>query len=107
MVTPSPVKVSADASGSLMLEGSLSFATVSAALAAIKPHLARGVRRLDLSRIDHADSAGLALLVECVKETRDGHHGLCFDGVPAQLGALAAACGLSALFAGSDRTDAG
>lgn len=103
----SPVKVTPDGNGKLALEGALNFATVSAALAAIRPHLVRGVRQLDLSRVDHADSAGLALLVECVKETRDGRHGLRFVGVPAQLSALAAACGLSGLLAGGDHTNAG
>lgn len=99
MTTPSPINVVKRPDGSLALAGALSFATVTRALAELRPHLASGTLRMDLSGVDHADSAGLALLVECVKESRQRGHELRFETVPAQLAALAAACGLTRLLA--------
>jgi len=97
LATPSLITVLSRPDGGLALEGALSFSTVTAALAALQPHLAGGVRYLDLSGVGHADSAGLALLVECAKIVRQRGYTLRFEQLPAQLAALAAACGLTRL----------
>lgn len=97
MATPSLITVLSRPDGGLALEGALSFSTVTAALAALQPHLTGGARYLDLSGVDHADSAGLALLVECAKIVRQRGYTLRFEQLPAQLAALAAACGLTRL----------
>ena len=97
MATPPTIKVLSRPDGGLALEGALSFTTVTTALSRLQPHLAGGASRIDLSGVDHADSAGLALLVECVKAARQRGHDVRFEQVPAQLAALAAACGLTRL----------
>ena len=97
MATPPTIKVLSRPDGSLALEGALSFTTVTTALSKLQPHLAGGASHIDLSGLVHADSAGLALLVECVKAARQRGHDIRFGQVPVQLAALAAACGLTRL----------
>ena len=81
----------------LKLRGPLGFATARAGLASLADRLS-GVREIDLSGVTHADSAGLALLLECLKRAPAGQ--LRFGSPPPQLLALARAMGLASLFEG-------
>ena len=97
MNAPSPPGISAAPDGSIVIDGALTFSTVTGALAAIGPRLAGEHIRINLSKVTHADSAGLALLIECVKQARRQGSEIRFESLPAQLAALAAACGLTGL----------
>ena len=79
----------------LKLRGPLGFTTARAGLAALADRLP-GVREIDLSGITQADSAGLALLLECLKRVPAGQ--LRFGSPPRQLLALARAMALASLF---------
>lgn len=44
---------------------------------------------IDLSQVDHSDSAGLALLIDCARFAKQQGIELHFNGIPAQLRHLA------------------
>jgi phospholipid transport system transporter-binding protein len=81
----------------LRVEGDLTFATVGALLAASRPLFSAGeaTLRVDLSGVGHADSAGLALLIEWLRLARAAGRELRFQAVPGQMQAIAAASGLT------------
>lgn len=98
MDTSSTLTVTTEADGTLALQGPLNFDTVRAVLAQTTSALASAVHPcIDLSGITRTDSAGLALLVEWVKCARTKQQPLVLRGVPSQLTALAAACGVTPL----------
>lgn len=76
--------------GRFRITGPLTFDTVSAALTESQNLFADNARiELDLSGVTHADSAGLALLVEWVSRARRSKCDLKFRHVPEQVRALA------------------
>ncbi len=58
---------------------------------------------LDLSRVERTDSAGLALLVEWLRQARRQSKDLRFQAIPQQLLAIAKASGVEAVLPLSDR----
>ncbi|MDY6943616.1 MAG: STAS domain-containing protein [Pseudomonadota bacterium] len=73
------------------VRGELTFATVPSAIEALVDVFpsASSELVLDLSKVSHSDSAGLALLIEWLRLARDRQVTLRFVGVPAQMTALA------------------
>ncbi len=81
--------------GRWLLEGELSFATVPAVLEASANGIADNREILvDLKGVTRADSAGLALLVEWLRESERTGNVITFTNVPDQLLAIARLCGL-------------
>jgi phospholipid transport system transporter-binding protein len=84
-----------DGDGRLIIAGDLSFASVPAvwrqwsAMA-----VADEVVEVDLSAVVRSDSAGLALLVECLRQARQAGHSVRFFNIPAQMLAMARVSGL-------------
>lgn len=76
--------------GRLRIVGPLTFMTAAAALADSQRLFAEQAQLdMDLSGVERADSAGLALLVEWVSRARKSRCALRFHSVPEQLRALA------------------
>ncbi len=73
------------------VSGDLTFATVPAVVNALRPGMRQGpgVMQVDLAGVGHSDSAGLALLVEWVRQARRHETRLSFRNVPAQMLAIA------------------
>jgi phospholipid transport system transporter-binding protein len=81
--------------GSWLLEGELGAASVPALLARATPALkGSGDIEVDLKGVTRADSAGLALLVELMRESSRNDRRIAFNHVPAQLLSIARVCGL-------------
>lgn len=51
---------------------------------------------VDLGEVTHSDSAGVALLIELIRQARD--RTLTFHHVPAQILSIATVCGVQAFF---------
>jgi phospholipid transport system transporter-binding protein len=83
------------------LSGELSFATAGAALAQGRAALAGGTGplALDLGAVTRTDSAGLALLLELLREARTRGRELTFANAPAQLRRLAGFFGVAEILA--------
>ena len=79
----------------LRLRGPIGFASAREGLAAIGALLGN-VEAIDLAGVTHADSAGLALLLECLKRAAPAR--LRLESPPPQLLALARAMALGGLF---------
>ena len=81
--------------GHWLLEGELDFTTVPSVLRHAGADM-RGVFgiRVDLKGVTRADSAGLALLVEWLRESDRASLSISFVNVPAQLLSIARVCGL-------------
>jgi len=81
--------------GHWLLEGELGFATVPSVLQHAGADM-RGVDsiRVDLKGVTRADSAGLALLVEWLRESERAGLPISFVNVPVQLLSIARVCGL-------------
>lgn len=80
----------------MRLDGALSFDTVDAWLARIDlPKGRAGSVAFDLAGVTHADSAGLALLLELRRRAREAGIDSTFSGVPRQLARIAAHFGLT------------
>jgi phospholipid transport system transporter-binding protein len=81
--------------GSWLLQGELGFESVSAVLQAAGSRM-QGEARLevDLKGVSRADSAGLALLVEWLREAENAGNEIVFVNVPDQLLSIARVCGL-------------
>ena len=78
------------ADGDYKVTGQLVFATVRDLLRASATVLQGEPRQsIDLSGVEHADSAGLALLIEWFCAAEKAKRSVRFTGVPAQLRALA------------------
>ena len=87
--------ISQDGDGRLRLRGELSFASVPA-LWQQWSEVSSGQTTLDidLSEVQRSDSAGLALLVDCVRQARQTGQVLRFLNIPAQMLAIARVSGL-------------
>lgn len=86
--------------GTLRLEGELGFATVAGVLAEGREAIATSQGSplvLDLSAVDKSDSAGVALLLDWLREARSRQVTLDIQGVPAQLAEIARLGGLASL----------
>ena len=81
--------------GSWLLQGELGYASVSAVLQEAGTRM-QGEARLevDLRGVSRADSAGLALLVEWLREAENTGNEIVFVNVPDQLLSIARVCGL-------------
>jgi len=90
-----------DADGGLRLSGTLDFDGVAALWPRLRPHCA-GAARIDLGAVNGADSAGLALLVACLREAARAGGAPRFVNVPAQLRDMARLGDLDGLLALDD-----
>ena len=82
-------------SGHWLLQGELGFDTVSSALQhAVADMLGNGHLEVDLKWVTRADSAGLSLLVEWLRESEKAGNEITFINVPPQLLSIARVCGL-------------
>lgn len=81
--------------GRWLIEGELGFQSVSGVLAKAGGVLASGEKiEMDLKGVTRADSAGLALLVEWLRETERVGKTISFVNVPVQLLSIARISGL-------------
>lgn len=85
----------ANGPGRWLLEGELGFTTVPALLS----HSGMDISgtpdlEVDLRGVTRADSAGLALLVEWLRESEQAGQRIAFVNVPSQLLSIARVCGL-------------
>lgn len=87
--------ISKDDQGRLRFHGDLGFASVTA-LRLQWPDISVGPATLDvdLSDVQRADSAGLALLVECARQARKMGQSIRFFNIPPQMLAIARVSGL-------------
>lgn len=83
------------------LSGELTFTTVGALLAEFTTQRASrpDPQIVDLSKVDRTDSAGLALLIEMLKQTRAAP--ITFHNIPDQMLALATVSGVQDLLMGT------
>ena len=82
-------------SGRWLLEGDLSFSSVPAVLKSSAKDFSHGQDiQVDLKGVTRADSAGLALLVEWLRQSERNDRAITFTNVPQQLLAIARLCGL-------------
>lgn len=88
-------RIEADGAG-LRVSGALTFATVTALLRESRGLIGAGAGPLavDLSGVTHADSAGLALLMEWLRLARDAGRELEYRAITEQMLAIASAGGL-------------
>ena len=81
--------------GSWLLQGELGFQSVSAVLREAGTRMQGEARiEVDLKGVSRADSAGLALLVEWLREAEHAGNEIVFVNVPDQLLSIARVCGL-------------
>ena len=84
-----------DGAGSWLLQGELGFESVSGVLQRAGTMMqGEGRLQLDLKGVTRADSAGLALLVEWLREAEYAGNEIVFINVPDQLLSIARVCGL-------------
>ena len=99
------LKLTEQTPGYYTLKGSLTFASIDKHTPQSFKFL-RGVDSMciDLSHLEASDSAGLALMIEWIKQSRMNRVKLTFKNIPAQLMALAKISGLdnSEYFTGFD-----
>jgi len=86
--------------GRWLLQGELGFNTVSGVLqhAGVKLRQYEQLQ-VDLEGVTRVDSAGLALLVEWLRESEHAGNDIVFVNVPAQLLSIARVCGLDEILA--------
>ena len=78
-----------------VLSGEIDFDTVPALLGHPGANMVRGRNiQVDLAEVTRVDSAGLALMVEWLRESRRKGMGISFNNVPEQLQSMARICGL-------------
>lgn len=53
---------------------------------------------IDLSGVTHTDSAGVALLIEWLRQARQRNRKISFRNIPSQLLAIAQLCGVAEMF---------
>ncbi len=81
--------------GAYRMQGPMTFAHISQnTLRALKFPAGISPIRLDLAEVSGVDSAGLALLIECIRLTRANGADLQLSNIPPQLMALAKLSGL-------------
>ena len=86
--------------GSWLLQGELDFDSVLSVLQHAGVNmLGKSPLRVDLKGVTRADSAGLALLVEWLRESEIAGNSIEFVNVPAQLLSIARVCGLDDILA--------
>jgi phospholipid transport system transporter-binding protein len=84
--------------GSWMLAGDLDFATVPALRGGLDIGSADRTRiSIDLAGVTRSDSAGLALLIEWLRESERLGKTITFLNMPAQLQSIARVCGLEGI----------
>ena len=85
--------------GRIRVSGELTFTTVTALLARSQELLAQSGDNLevDLKEVERVDSAGLALLIEWMREARARDKDIRFFHLPEQLMAIAAASDLDSI----------
>lgn len=84
--------------GTWKLVGDLGFATVTGLLKETRSGIpGDSDARVDLSGVTRADSAGLALLVEWLREAERSGGSITFVNMPAQMQSIARICGLEAM----------
>jgi phospholipid transport system transporter-binding protein len=94
----SQVELQEVSEGRVWVTGVLSFSSVNQALKLMQPLLERNEAILvDLSAVERADSAGLALLVEWVARAKQNGIELTYCDIPQQMLAIARVSGLDAL----------
>jgi phospholipid transport system transporter-binding protein len=81
--------------GNWLLEGELAVTSVPDLLSRVPSVMnGSGDIAVNLKGVTRADSAGLALLVELMRESSRNGHRITFNHVPAQLLSIARVCGL-------------
>jgi len=89
------VRLTANGGGRWLLEGELGFASVPAVLLHPGAEITGTLDiEVDLKGVTRADSAGLALLVEWLRESERAGQRITFVNVPPQLLSIARVCGL-------------
>ena len=86
------------ADGQLTVSGALSFDTVPDVLTRTAAWVAASVKTVDLARVQRADSAGLALMVEWLRLARKAGRNLQFIQIPEQVREIIRVNGLSRAF---------
>ena len=81
----------------LMLEGPVTFETVTGLVDAARGHLAQGVKVVDFAGVPEADSAAVALALEWLRQARRANVALRFVNLPASMQTLAKLYGVSEL----------
>ncbi|UTH76128.1 STAS domain-containing protein [Chromobacterium sp. IIBBL 290-4] len=85
------------ATGQAALKGRIDMANSGALAAPLRRLAAQGPLRLDLSAVEAADSAAVALLLAAHRAARAAGHALTLAGAPDNVRALAGLYGLQAL----------
>jgi phospholipid transport system transporter-binding protein len=84
-----------DSPGRFLVEGNLTFSAMDKKTVSDFAFLTENKQIiLDLSKVDNADSAGLALMLEWIKHAGGKRVQLCFVNIPEQILNLAVLCGL-------------
>jgi phospholipid transport system transporter-binding protein len=94
----SETRVTQDGAGRFAVAGPLTFDTVHGLLALPTMEAQESIT-IDLAGVPRADSAGLALMLEWLRQARHNNRTLTFTHIPARLQDLIDVSGLSALFA--------
>jgi len=79
------------------IAGAVTVDTVGGLLRELQPHLAKGADTLDLSGVEAADSAALALVFSAMRQAGQGGRTLTLRGLPASFGTLAELYGVAEL----------
>ncbi len=88
-------KFSKQADGSFFVEGSLTFSSISKKTIPDFDFLKQSKEVcINLKKVTHADSAGLALVLEWIKHSKQNKTKLFFKNIPQQLSTLASLSGL-------------
>jgi phospholipid transport system transporter-binding protein len=86
----SQARIETGSSGRMEIHGDLNFASVALLWNASRQCLPEGdALDIDLSHVERSDSAGLALLVECLRHARQAGKTIRFFNIPAQMLAIA------------------
>ncbi len=93
----SETRVTDEGGGRFAVTGPLTFDTVHTLLALPAADGTAPIT-IDLTGVPRADSAGLALMLEWLRQARQKNRGLTFTHIPARLQDLIDVSGLSALF---------
>jgi phospholipid transport system transporter-binding protein len=91
--------------GQITVKGPVTFATAGTLLAAGKTLFAgKPVVTVNLQEVTNVDSAGLALLLEWLRQARAERRTVTFQGIPEKLFAIARLSGVEALLTGGYST---
>ena len=91
----SQARIETAANGRVEIHGELNFASVALLWNTSRQRLHEGdALDIDLSHVERSDSAGLALLVECLRDARQSGKTIRFFNIPAQMLAIARVSGL-------------